>query len=66
MNFINYMNKKFGQFSLSGSLINNYFYVSTENSEIESYIPHINQAEFGRNDISMADADMHGLMALRN
>ena len=44
--FINYINKKFGQFSLSGSLINNYVYVSTENSDIESYIPHINQAEF--------------------
>ncbi len=44
--FINYINKKFGQFSLSGSLINNYFYVSTENSDIESYIPQINQAEF--------------------
>ena len=44
--FINYINKKFGQFSLSGSLINNYVYVSTENSDIESYIPQINQAEF--------------------
>ena len=44
--FINYINKKFGQFSLSGSLINNYVYVSTENSHIESYIPQINQAEF--------------------
>ena len=44
--FINYINKKFGQFSLSGSLINNYVYVSTENSDIESYIPYINQAEF--------------------
>lgn len=44
--FINYNNKKFGQFSLSGSLINNYVYVSTENSDIESYIPYINQAEF--------------------
>ena len=44
--FINYINKKFGQFSLSGSLINNYVYVSTENSDIESYIPIINQAEF--------------------
>ena len=44
--FINYNNKKFGQFSLSGSLINNYVYVSTENSDIESYIPQINQAEF--------------------
>ena len=43
---INYINKKFGQFSLSGYLINNYFYVSTENSNIESYIPLINQAEF--------------------
>ncbi len=44
--FINYINKKFGQFNLSGSLINNYVYVSTENSDIESYIPIINQAEF--------------------
>lgn len=44
--FINYINKKFGQFSLSGSLINNYVYVSTENSDIESYIPQINQTEF--------------------
>ena len=44
--FINYSNKKFGQFNLSGSLINNYVYVSTENSDIESYIPIINQAEF--------------------
>ena len=44
--FINYINKKFEQFSLSGSLINNYVYVSTENSDIESYIPQINQAEF--------------------
>ena len=44
--FINYINKKFGQFSLSGALINNYVYVSTENSDIESYIPQINQAEF--------------------
>ena len=44
--FINYINKKFGQFKLSGSLINNYVYVSTENSDIESYIPIINQAEF--------------------
>ena len=44
--FINYINKKFGQFSLSGSLINNYVYVSTENSDIETYIPQINQAEF--------------------
>ena len=44
--FINYINKKFGQFSLSGSLINNYVYVSTKNSDIESYIPQINQAEF--------------------
>ena len=43
---INYINKKFGQFSLSGYVINNYFYVSTENSNIESYIPLINQAEF--------------------
>ena len=43
---INYINKKFGQFSLSGSIINNYVYVSTQNSDIESYIPQINQAEF--------------------
>ena len=43
---INYINKKLGQFSLSGSIINNYVYVSTQNSDIESYIPQINQAEF--------------------
>ena len=43
---INYINKKFGQFSLSGSIINNYVYVSTQNFDIESYIPQINQAEF--------------------
>jgi hypothetical protein len=42
---INYKNKKFGEFNLSGSIINNFVYVTTKVSDNESYIPQINQSD---------------------